>query len=117
MEATTVARPQDVTVYFGINHTDVISGPVDIRPFALYLQTHPRAKIKLEGHANAHKDVAYTDALSYKRAQVVARALIEAGLPASAIVLSFKGQRELMGDPSTRSGAASNRRVVMSIIE
>jgi outer membrane protein OmpA-like peptidoglycan-associated protein len=111
------ALPEERIIYFGINRNEIISGPLDSAPFVAYLAEHPQAKIAIVGHANRHKDTAFTDALSLSRAQMVGELFVKAGVPQDSLLLVGRGQRELVGNPDMASGAAQNRRAVINIIE
>jgi OmpA-OmpF porin, OOP family len=81
------------------------------------LQQHPRLRIELQGHTDSRGPDAYNLRLSQRRAESVRERLIANGASASQLVAKGYGETQPVGDNDTAAGRASNRRVVMAVLE
>ncbi len=85
---------------------------VSTRALATYLQAGGgKTRIKVEGHTDNQGDPAANQALSQRRAQAVADALLAAGVSASRVQVEGLGQSRPLGDNGSAEGRARNRRV------
>ncbi|MEI2418499.1 OmpA family protein [Orrella sp. JC864] len=71
--------------------------------------------VRVDGHTDNLGSDAYNDALSLRRAQSVAQALAQAGLPRQGIFARGLGKRRPVASNATREGRAQNRRVSIVI--
>ncbi len=70
---------------------------------------------RVEGHTDSVGRVRYNDALSLKRAQAVAGAMVAGGMGAEAIRVAGLGERAPIDNNSTALGRQENRRVVIIV--
>ncbi len=85
---------------------------VSTRALATYLQSGGgKGAIRVEGHTDNQGDAAANQALSQRRAQAVADALVAAGVAASRLQVEGLGQTRPLGDNGSAEGRARNRRV------
>lgn len=68
-------------------------------------------KIVVTGHADTRGSDSYNQRLSERRANAIKSALIAKGVPASKIVASGRGEKELMVETPNNTREAANRRV------
>ena len=71
----------------------------------------PTANIEIAGHTDADGDANANQALSEKRAQVVADYLVRGGLPANRFTAVGYGSSQPMAGNDTEEGKAQNRRI------
>jgi OOP family OmpA-OmpF porin len=71
----------------------------------------PTANIEIAGHTDADGDASANQALSEKRAQVVADYLVRGGLPANRFTAVGYGSSQPMAGNDTEEGKAQNRRI------
>lgn len=69
----------------------------------------------VSGHTSSLGPKAHNRALSLKRAEAVAKVLVEAGIPADRITVLGKGPDEPIADNATRQGQSRNRRVEIDL--
>jgi len=67
--------------------------------------------VRVDGHADASGKAAYNQQLSERRAQSVAKALIDVGMPAQNIRTRGLGSSQPVADNRTSAGRTENRRV------
>ena len=72
-------------------------------------------KMRIEGHADKSGRDAYNTQLSEQRANAVADALIQTGIPREGLVVRGMGTQKPIADNSTPEGRAENRRVCIII--
>lgn len=104
--------PQNETFYFDYDRDQM--QPDDIQAAdvqAAYLATHPRLRIRLEGHTDARGSAEYNIALGWRRAQSVAQRLELQGVhPRQIKIVSYgKEKPAVLGDNA--AAYAKNRRV------
>ncbi|MGQ0681380.1 OmpA family protein [Bradyrhizobium sp.] len=95
------------------------SGKAELSPDSLGLldrltetaQRCPTANIEIAGHTDADGDANANQALSEKRAQVVADYLVRGGLPAGRFTAVGYGSSQPMAGNDTDEGKAQNRRI------
>jgi outer membrane protein OmpA-like peptidoglycan-associated protein len=78
---------------------------------AAYLKTHPQTRILIEGHTDSVGSDAYNDALSLRRADAVANALISRGVSPDAVHAAGRGKAYPVATNETAAGRQQNRRV------
>jgi outer membrane protein OmpA-like peptidoglycan-associated protein len=76
-----------------------------------YLKTHPQTKVLIEGHTDSRGSEEYNEALSQRRADAVARALVERGASADAVHAVGRGKGYPVATNDTAEGRQQNRRV------
>lgn len=72
-------------------------------------------RIRIEGHTDNVGTARYNQDLSIRRAESVARELVQAGLPAHTIQRVGQGYGKPVADNATANGRAQNRRVVITV--
>jgi OOP family OmpA-OmpF porin len=87
----------------------------DIAKVAEFLNQYPETKVMLEGHASAVGAAAYNKWLSKKRADAVAKQLIEDGISSDRISTIGYGEERLKNTANTKEANAENRRVEAQI--
>jgi outer membrane protein OmpA-like peptidoglycan-associated protein len=78
---------------------------------AQFMQTQPSTKLRIEGHTDSRGSDSYNDALSQRRAQAVARALMERGVDPSRIQAVGRGMELPVATNDSPAGRQQNRRV------
>jgi OmpA family len=76
-----------------------------------YLQAHPQTHILIEGHTDSRGSEDYNEALSARRAQAVAAALISRGVSPEAVQTRGLGKSYPVATNDTAAGRQQNRRV------
>ncbi|WP_122094286.1 OmpA family protein [Rahnella sp. Larv3_ips] len=73
-------------------------------------------KVNLDGHTDNYGDVGYNNDLSLRRANTVAAAFAQAGMPRANIHTRGLGQSQPVASNKTQEGRAQNRRVSVIIV-
>jgi len=73
-------------------------------------------KVILDGHTDNYGDVGYNNDLSLRRANTVAAAFAQAGMPRANIHTRGLGQSQPVASNKTQEGRAQNRRVSVIIV-
>ncbi|HYL10732.1 MAG TPA: PKD domain-containing protein [Candidatus Acidoferrales bacterium] len=76
--------------------------------FKVYMQTHPDAKLILEGHADPRGGVEYNQGLSERRVQRTKKYLVDQGVPAASIETKAYGEQKNMTDAEVREAVNTN---------
>lgn len=85
---------------------------VSARALATYLQADGgRARVRVEGHTDNQGDPSANEALSLRRAQVVADALVAGGVDPARLQVQGLGDAQPVADNASADGQARNRRV------
>lgn len=71
--------------------------------------------LKVSGHTSSVGSVAMNKALSKRRADAVAKILVDSGVPAAAVSTEGCGPEEPIADNTTKAGQAKNRRVEIDV--
>ncbi len=107
--------PPSFSVHFSINAVEVGTGELDdsAGPLVTWLETHPGAVLLIDGHADASGSEAENLAISFRRAEAVARGLVDAGADEAQLNPRGFGEYQVMaGEPVD---SERNRRVVMHV--
>jgi outer membrane protein OmpA-like peptidoglycan-associated protein len=78
---------------------------------ATFMKSRPQTKIVVEGHTDSVGSDAYNDALSQRRADSVANALLTRGVPGDDIRAIGRGKSYPVATNDTQAGRQQNRRV------
>jgi len=76
-----------------------------------FLQNHPDIKVRIEGHTDSTGSDSYNEALSQRRADAVASALENRGVPVARIQAVGRGKSAPVAGNDTSAGRQQNRRV------
>ncbi len=71
--------------------------------------------VVVTGHTSAVGGKAFNKALSKKRAEAVAKVLVDSGVPASAVTAEGAGPDKPLAENKTKAGQAKNRRVEIDV--
>jgi OOP family OmpA-OmpF porin len=74
------------------------------------LKSNPGVKVEVVGHTDAIGASDYNMTLSEERAKMVKQYLVDQGVSADRIAISWRGEEAPKGDNSTSEGRAANRR-------
>jgi outer membrane protein OmpA-like peptidoglycan-associated protein len=78
---------------------------------ASYLRAHPQTKVRIEGNTDSTGTAEYNQALSERRAEAVANALVARGVSADGIRTLGRGEDYPVASNQTAAGRQQNRRV------
>lgn len=78
---------------------------------ASYLKAHPQTKVLIEGHTDSRGSDEYNEALSERRADSVAKALVARGVSPDALNTAGRGKGYPVATNDTAAGRQQNRRV------
>ncbi|HEY6642366.1 OmpA family protein [Povalibacter sp.] len=81
------------------------------------LKKYPRLKIELQGHTDSSGSDRYNLTLSRQRADSVRTHLLEQGVATSQLTAKGYGEAQPVADNTTADGRATNRRVVMQVLD
>lgn len=105
------------TVFFAFDHDGLNAGAREkLDELVSVMETAPRMKLRLEGHADAVGSVNYNDKLSINRAESVRDYLVSKSIPSDRIELLGYGELKPAADNSTDAGRARNRRVEVHLL-
>ncbi len=82
-----------------------------------FLKQYPEHTIRVEGHTDNRGSAAFNKKLSLQRAQSVADALIQAGIPAGRIHTVGYGEEHPVASNETPMGRSANRRVEIVVVK
>lgn len=103
-------------VYFETNTEDLVpESQARFEQIRSELAQRPAPEVIVIGHTDRVDTVEYNDALSLKRAQRVRDLLVEAGIPASAIAVAGRGEREPAVQTADGVAEQRNRRVEIRV--
>src|SRR5690606_23707806 len=103
-------------VLFAVDRAELQPGArADLARLAAFLREHPDRPVRVEGHTDSTGSAAYNLRLSEARAQSVASALIEQGVPPGRIETHGFGQTLPVASNDTAAGRQQNRRVEIVI--
>lgn len=114
---TTTAPLPTVNIYFqGSSSTLLASQAAKLPPVAAWMKTNPTARVEVRGHTDNGLTAAQRESLSRRRAQAVAAALQQQGIPGERLVIRALGSGDRAADNETKQGRAQNRRVDFAIV-
>ncbi|MBD1583965.1 OmpA family protein [Pseudoalteromonas sp. S16_S37] len=87
----------------------------DINEVVAFMKEYESATVVLEGHASAVGDAKYNQVLSEKRAQAVAKQMMNDGISADRISTIGYGEERLKNTANTKEAHAQNRRVEATV--
>ncbi|TAL04580.1 MAG: OmpA family protein [Rhodospirillaceae bacterium] len=104
--------PEKFLVFFDLDKSNLRADAKKIvAQAAEYSKTNGKTTITATGHADTSGSAAYNMALSERRAQAVQKALEQLGIPASEIVVRWKGESEPLVQTGDGVKEPQNRRV------
>lgn len=102
----------ELGVNFAFNSAELKpTGIQKVKEIAQFLSEHPDYSVVLDGYTDSTGSEAYNMKLSQRRAQSVANALMQLGVPASKITTHGYGEADPIASNDTPEGRAQNRRV------
>lgn len=109
-----VTMPQDILFAFD---SDTLRADLtnDLYAVASNLQRYPNSTVQVIGHTDNVGTSAYNQDLSQRRANSVARVLVNAGVPSNRVVAIGRGEDQPIASNLTAAGQAQNRRVEIHI--
>jgi outer membrane protein OmpA-like peptidoglycan-associated protein len=113
------AKPTDRGMVVTLGDVLFDTGQATLKPgadlqidrLAAFLKEHPQTKIMIEGHTDSVGSDAYNDALSQRRADAVAHALIVRGVDSDDVHSIGRGKSFPVATNDTAAGRQQNRRV------
>jgi sortase system peptidoglycan-associated protein len=107
-----LSRGVSLTVYFRTNSAEVDAEIIPrIEKLARFIKDFPEIQIQLEAHADRRGHYDYNKQLSIKRADIVTRQLIRAGLDPARIHAHAYGESEALSAIGDEEGYVFDRRV------
>lgn len=104
-------------ILFDFNKTDVkTAGKTNVDKLATSMENNPDTDILIVGHTDNVGADAYNMDLSQRRAQAVKSLIITDGVGSSRLKTEGRGETEPIGDNTSASGRAQNRRVEIVIV-
>lgn len=91
------------------------SSKTDVNTLTRVLKENPPAKIIIVGHTDHTGSDEYNQKLSERRADSLAKQLIDNGIESGRIETSGKGEKEPIATNETAAGRAQNRRIEVEI--
>ena len=82
-----------------------------------FMTQYPETKVTIEGHTSSDGADKYNQWLSERRAESVAKAVVEKGVAAERVVSVGFGESKPVADNATAEGRAANRRVIAELEE
>lgn len=116
--AATPSQPEDApaeqVVHFEFASDEISSDDSDVLArHVVYLQAHPKVKLRLEGYTDARGSEKYNKALSERRARAVRAFLIQAGVKSRQLLVESFGSDKPVAEGSDEDAWAKNRRVML----
>jgi len=110
-----VTKPEKSSFRFGFDKSELSDDDKDVvKQHAKYLISNPEAIMKIKGHTDHHGPKVYNEFLSKKRANSIAKILIEEGVAESQLEISALANDEPLQDVTD---TRKNRRVELNYIE
>ncbi|MFN3455709.1 MAG: OmpA family protein, partial [Pseudobdellovibrio sp.] len=105
-----------LNVVFASGKTDLTAGQkTEIDNLANFMKKYPETSVEIAGHTDNTGSAKVNNALSQKRAESVAAALVAAGIEKSRVTAKGYGSSQPVADNKTADGRAQNRRVMAEI--
>ena len=109
---TLPARPMSANVYFAVGSAELTEESRSAaKTLVSNLKSYSAPQLSLTGHTDATGAAAANEALSKQRAEAVRAYLIELGVPADAMELSWRGARDPAVKVDARQAEQLDRRV------
>ncbi len=107
----------EAVLHFANGKSDISAeGAQAIRKVAASLKAYQGAyTLVVTGHTSSVGSAAFNRALSKRRADAVAKVLVDDGIPAAAIQTAGAGPDQPLADNKTKAGQARNRRVEIDV--
>jgi len=107
----------EASLHFGNGKADLdAAGTAAIQKLADSLKAFTgKYTVVVTGYTSAVGGKAFNKALSKKRAEAVAKVLVDAGVPAAAVTSEGAGPEKPLADDKTQEGQAKNRRVEIEV--
>ena len=106
----------DSGILFDVNKSDLRPASMsEIDKMAVVLQKYPDTNVLIEGHTDNSGSDAINQPLSGRRAQAVSNEIQGQGVDAARITSTGYGSTQPVGDNTTATGKAANRRVEVAI--
>ncbi|MCB9761017.1 MAG: OmpA family protein [Alphaproteobacteria bacterium] len=103
--------------HFDNNSSTLKPGDLDaLDAIIRYLGAAPNARIELTGHTDNTGSKSYNYGLGTRRAKAARDYLVDHGVSASRLEIASKGEDVPVGDNSTPTGRAENRRVEIKVL-
>ena len=116
LEACAPAGPANFIVYFGFDRTNLTDAAIaTIDEVVAAVNAMGTSALSLVGHADTVGSVAYNQGLSERRANRVAGALSERGVPMGAMTLAGRSENELAVQTGDNVREPLNRRVEITL--
>jgi peptidoglycan-associated lipoprotein len=111
-QALAAAKAAGVVIYFDYDRAEIKPEFVPVvATHAKYLNNHPQARVRLEGHSDERGSREYNIGLGERRAQAVRRALLLQGVSENQITTVSYGEERPAVLGSDEAAYAKNRRV------
>lgn len=105
----------ELHVVFDSGKADLKNADSEVARVVAFMTQYPNTKAVIEGHTDASGDDQKNKALSQRRADAVAAAIVNAGIAAERISAVGYGEEKPVADNATTAGRAQNRRVTAEI--
>ncbi len=104
-----ITEPEQRIFYFGFDKTDISQDDIDaLMEHADFLKGNTAVVVAIDGHTDYRGPRSYNEHLSKKRAESVARVLIDAGVPESQLLINALADGKPM---ECKNDTLHNRRV------
>lgn len=104
-----------INIYFDFNSTKIQEQDAgSINALRTYMKTNPDANVRLQGYADEKGTEEYNQRLSQRRADAVAKLLVESGIDTTRITAEGKGE-DISVDENSPNARRLARRVTFSI--
>lgn len=104
-----ITEPEQRIFYFGFDKTDISQDDIDaLMEHADFLKGNAAVVVAIDGHTDYRGPRSYNEHLSKKRAESVARVLIDAGVPESQLLINALADGKPM---ECKNDTLHNRRV------
>jgi outer membrane protein OmpA-like peptidoglycan-associated protein len=111
-----ITLPNDVL--FDVDRSDVKPGAsTELERVATVINEEPGRRVLVEGHADSTGPDSYNLELSRRRAESVARALVDDGVSPSRVISEGLGETQPIATNDTPEGRQQNRRVEVVVLQ
>ena len=106
------------SIKFAFDSASVDAGSLaTLRLAAEWLEQHPNARLRIQGHSSAPGSEEYNLDLSRQRARGVMRVLVDYGVSPDRLEVVGYGESRPIAPNDTREGRALNRRIEFVVVE